>query len=117
MGYPGRTERHQIYSQVKEVAEWYYPRAIRLAQEQLAIIDRLTRQNHELAIKAAGRIQGLNNGLTNQKGMLEGLIKGGILGRKEAQEKKLVEWIAADPARQKKYGDGPAGSAGASGRE
>ena len=104
VGYPGRTERHQIYSQVKEVAEWYYPRAIRLAQEQLAIIDSLTRQNPELAIKAANRIQGLNNGLTNQKGMLEGLIKGGILGRKEAQEKKLVEWIAADPARQKKYG-------------
>jgi hypothetical protein len=104
VGYPGRTQRHQIYSQIKEVAEWYYPRAIRLAQEQLAILDNLTRQNQELAIKAAGRIQGLNNTLTNQKGMLEGLVKGGILARKEAQEKKLVEWIAADPARQKKYG-------------
>ena len=31
-------------------------------------------------IKVAGRIQGLNNGLTNQKGMLEGLVKGGSLG-------------------------------------
>ncbi len=104
VGYPGRTQRHQIYSQVKEDAEWYYPRAIRLAQEQLAIIDGLTRQNPELAIKAANRIQGLNNGLTNQKGIVEGLIKGGILGRKEAQEKKLVDWIAADPARQNRYG-------------
>jgi hypothetical protein len=104
VGYPGRTQRHQIYSQIKEVAEWYYPRAIRLAQEQLAILDNLTRQNQDLAIKAAGRIQGLNNTLTNQKGMLEGLVKGGILVRKEAQEEKLMEWIAADPARQKKYG-------------
>jgi hypothetical protein len=34
------------------------------------------------------------------EGMLEGLVKGGILARKEAQEKRLAEWIAADPARQ-----------------
>ena len=104
VGYPGRTQRHQIYSQVKESAEWNYLRAIRLAQEQLALLGNLTSQNQELAIKAANRIQGLNNTLTKQRGILEGLIEGGILGRKEAQEKKLADWIAADPARQEKYG-------------
>jgi hypothetical protein len=58
-----------------------------------------------LALKLAGRIQGLNNTLTNQKGMLEGLVKGGALAEKEATENELKAWIAADPARQKKYGD------------
>jgi hypothetical protein len=104
-GYPGRTQRHQTYSEVKETTEWRMPRAIRTAEEQLAILDQLTKQDKALAIKVAGRVQGLNNGLTNQRGMLEGLVKGGSLAKKQAQEKQLEAWIAADPARQKKYGD------------
>lgn len=104
-GYPGRTQRHQTYAQVKETTEWTMPRSIRLAQEQLAILDQLTKQDKAVAIKVAGRVQGLNNGLTNQRGMLEGLVKGGSLAKKQQQEKELEAWIAADPARQKKYGD------------
>lgn len=105
VGYPGRTFRHQIHAQVKETTEWTYPRSIRLAQEQLALIDRLTKENPDLAIKLAGRIQGLNNGLTNQKGVLEGLTKGGALALKESREKELVQWIQADSARKQKFGD------------
>ena len=104
-GYPGRTQRHQTYAQVKETTEYTMPRSIRYAEEQLAIIDQLVKQDKTLAIKLAGRIQGLNNGLTNQKGMLEGLVKGGSLAKKEAQEKELEAWIAADAARKSKYGD------------
>jgi hypothetical protein len=104
-GYPGRTQRHQTYAQVKETTEWAMPRSIRLAQEQLAILDALSKQDGAIALKVSGRVQGLNNGLTDQKGMLEGLVKGGSLARKQAQEKELENWIAADPVRQKKYGD------------
>lgn len=104
-GYPGRTQRHQTYAQVKEVTQWSMPRSIRLAQEQLAILSELSKQDKALAIKFAGRLQGLNNGLTNQKGMLEGLVKGGSLAIKQAREEQLEAWIAGDPVRQKKYGD------------
>ncbi|HEY3381048.1 MAG TPA: S46 family peptidase [Vicinamibacterales bacterium] len=105
VGYPGRTFRNRTFAEIRETTEWTLPRSVRLAQEQLALIDKLTASNKELAIKLAGRIQGLNNGLTNTKGVLEGLVKGGALGLKEAQEKSLVSWIAATPARQKQYGD------------
>jgi hypothetical protein len=104
-GYPGRTQRHQTYEQVKETTEWAMPRSIRMAQEQLAILEKLSKQDKAIAIKVAGRVLGLNNGLTNQKGVLAGLVKGGSLAQKEAQEKELEAWIAADPARQRKYGD------------
>ena len=104
-GYPGRTQRHQTYAQVKETTEWTMPRSIRLAQEQLAILDQLTKKDPAVALKIAGRVLGLNNNLTNQKGMLEGLVKGGSLAKKQAMEKELEAWIAADPVRQKKYGD------------
>jgi hypothetical protein len=104
-GYPGRTQRHQTYAQVKETTEWSMPRSIRLAQEQLAILEQLSKQDKAIALKVAGRLQGLNNNLTNQKGMLEGLVKGGSLGMKLAREKELEAWIDGDTARQKKYGD------------
>jgi hypothetical protein len=105
VGYPGRTMRHRTYAEIKETTEWALPRSVRLAEEQLALIEKLTAGNKDMAIKLAGRIQGLNNGLTNNKGVLEGLVKGGALDQKEAQEKALVAWIAATPARQKEYGD------------
>ncbi len=104
-GYPGFTQRHGTYAEVKETTDWRMPRSIRNAEEQLAIIGELIKQDKTVAIKLAGRVQGLNNGLTNTKGMLEGLVKGGSLAKKQAREKELEAWIAADPARQKKYGE------------
>lgn len=105
VGYPGRTMRHRAFAEIKETTEWALPRSVRLAEEQLAVIEKLTANNRDLAIKLSGRIQGLNNGLTNTKGVLEGLVKGGALDVKEAQEKALAAWIAATPGRQKLYGD------------
>ncbi len=105
VGYPGRTQRHQTYAEVKETTEWTFPRIVRTYQEQIDILEALGKADKELQIKAAARLRGLNNDLTNRKGMLEGLVKGGILAQKEQNQKDLAAWIAADPARQKKYGD------------
>jgi len=104
VGYPGRTQRHQTYAEVKETVEWALPRSIRLAEEQLALIDTLTKQNPAVAVKLAARVQGLNNGLTNSRGVLEGMMQGGALAKKQAREQELVAWISATPARQQKYG-------------
>jgi hypothetical protein len=105
VGYPGTTERHQTYAEVKATTEWSFPRTIRSYEEQIAILEGLAKQDKELAIKVAARLRGLNNGLTNRRGMLEGLVKGGILAKKQAQERALLDWIAADPGRQRDYGD------------
>lgn len=105
VGYPGRTQRYQTYSEVKETTEWGMPLAIRLAEEQIALLDRITKDNQDRAIKAAGRLRGLNNGLTNRRGMLEGLVKGGALALKESREKELAAWIDSDPLRKQKFGD------------
>lgn len=104
VGYPGRTQRHQTYAEVKETTTYTFPRAVKFAEEQLAILQQLTKDDPALAIKVAGRVQGLNNGLTNQRGMLEGLVKGGALALKQTREQELIAWIGADSARQKKYG-------------
>jgi hypothetical protein len=105
MGYPGRTRRLQTFAEVQETIKWTLPLSIRRAEEQLAILDKLIAQDKTTAIRLASRIQGLNNTLTNQKGVLEGMEKGGALAQKEAMEKDLAQWIAALPARWSKYGD------------
>jgi hypothetical protein len=104
-GYPGSTKRLATYAEVNEAVEWTFPRTVRTFQEQIDILEGLAKQDKALRIKASGRIQGLNNTLTNRKGMLEGLVRGGLLEQKRAREQRLAAWIAADPARQKEYGD------------
>src|SRR5512145_3106693 len=52
-GYPGRTQRHQTYAQVRETTEWAFPRAIRTSTEQIALLEALAKQDPELAIKVA----------------------------------------------------------------
>jgi hypothetical protein len=105
VGYPGRTQRHQTWAEVKDTTEWSFPWFVKAAEEQIAILEALGNTDEELQIKVAGRVRGLNNALTNRRGQLEGLVKGGILAKKEQNEKDLATWIAADPARQREYGD------------
>ncbi len=104
-GYPGRTQRLATHEEVREAVSWTFPRTIRTFQEQIDVLEALGKQDPALKIKAANRVQGLNNTLTNRKGMLEGLVQGGLLAEKQEREKALAAWIAADPARQKEYGD------------
>jgi Peptidase S46 len=103
-GYPGRTERHLTFEEVKEIAEWDYPMAIRRYEEQIAALEALGRESEALRIKTASRLAGLHNALTNRRGMLEGLVGGGILARKDAAQKELASWIAGDPVREKAWG-------------
>jgi hypothetical protein len=105
VGYPGRTQRHQTFAEVRETTEWAFPRTIKSYQEQIAILEELASGDEELRIKASSRLSGLHNYLTNRQGMLEGLLKGGILARKEADHRELEAWIASDPARTRQWGD------------
>jgi hypothetical protein len=104
-GYPGRTRRLQTFAEVKESAEWRMPLYVRIFEEQLAVLEEVTKRDPNVRIKVASRLQSLNNGLTNQRGVLEGLLRGGSLSRKEAEEQELQKWISADAARERKYGN------------
>jgi hypothetical protein len=103
-GYPGRTQRHETYAEVKERTEWSLPLSVKRSKEMIALLEETTKGSKELAIKAEPRMRGLLNGMKKNEGVLEGLLKGGILARKEEKQKALEAWIAADPLRQKEYG-------------
>jgi hypothetical protein len=102
-GYPGTTSRLHTYEEVKETATFTYPAEIERYAEQIEILEALGAGDEEVQIKAASLLRGLNNSLTNRRGMVEGLIDGGLLEKKKAEQEALVAWIEADPARQEAY--------------
>src|ERR1019366_2206283 len=103
-GYPGRTERFATYAQTKELAEWAFPRTVRRNIELIALLDEVGKKSKETELRVATRKRGLNNALTNRKGVVEGFKKGNLLEKKEGMEKALAAWIGADLERQKRYG-------------
>ena len=104
VGFPGRTNRYRLASEVDEVITWSYPRRIKRYQEMLDIIARETEGRTEAQIAYAGLISGLNNGLKNNQGMLAGFAHSQSVQRKQALEVELAAWIAADPEREARWG-------------
>lgn len=104
-GYPGDTFRHRTALEVANAVDWYYPWSLGAIEAQLAVLDRVTADKPALQIKAASRVRGLNNALTNFRGTLEGLTKGGLADDKRALERELVACIEGDPARRDRWGD------------
>ena len=103
-GYPGRTQRHETFAEVKDRTQWALPQSVKRSREMIALLEETTKGQKELEIKAEPRMRGLQNGMKKNDGVLAGLLKGGILARKEEKQKALEAWIAADPGRQKEYG-------------
>lgn len=104
-GYPGRTMRLSTAEETAEAVDWFYPKRIRLFADYLALIEKLAKDDADLGIKAKPTERGLANALTYTKGALEGLTKGGAAELRRKRETELKGFIAADPDRQKRFGD------------
>ncbi len=103
-GYPGRTSRLKTAAEVADAVDWSYPHKIARYEQYLAAIEAAAGDDPALKIIANPTVRGLGNGLTNAKGMLDGLGKGGLSAQKAAQEAELLAWIEADEQRKAAYG-------------
>jgi hypothetical protein len=103
MGYPGRTYRNYALAELKADQENMAKR-IKDVQDLIAFYEAAGKADKEVEIRYAGLVKGLYNGLKNAQGKLEGYVKYDLVTKKAAQEKALLDWINADPARAKKYG-------------
>lgn len=104
-GFPGKTERLLPYAEVKALLEWSYPRTVRRCRDQLAILERIAKEDRERAIRVSTRIRGLANVMKNRQGVLADAARMGFLERKRSEERALTAWIEVDPARRAAYGD------------
>ena len=104
MGYPGRTQRYQTATQLKEM----------MATNRIAIDARTVRQDlmweamcadPSVQLKYANKYASSANGWKKWQGEELAFANLNIIGREEEKEAALKAWIEADPARKALYGD------------
>ncbi len=103
MGYPGRTYRNYILSELLQDMD-RLRESIEFRKDIIAFFEGVGQNDKSVKIKYASKVKRLYNGLKNYKGKLEGMEQIGMVERKKAQEKEFLTWINADEKRQKKYG-------------
>jgi len=105
LGYPGRTNRYRVASEVENQFTWTYPHAKVLREEIIDIIKSNSEEGSQERIKYEGTLAGLANYAKNYGSMIESYKKGTTLERKVALEKDLAAWINANAERKAKYAD------------
>lgn len=103
-GYPGRTYTLKTKSETDEAINYSYPRRQKYYEEYLARIEEATKGDKEAEIRANSYVRRFGNFLTNTKGQLEGLVKGGLADKKAKQEADLKTFIDGDPKRKADWG-------------
>jgi hypothetical protein len=103
-GYPARTSTLKTKAEVDEAVTFFYPRRQAECEDYLKVLHALAEKDKEVGIKATPMIRGFGNRLTNTKGQLDGLVKGGLAAQKGKQEADLAAWIEVDPQRKATYG-------------
>jgi hypothetical protein len=104
VGYPGRTNRHRLPSEIAWTFDWNYPAFVKASGEVLSIIDEQTKNDPAAHLKYAGQIAGVNNYYKNRKGMIASYQGSDILARKTAEYDALKSWVNANPARKAEFG-------------
>lgn len=104
-GYPGRTQRKLISSEVRHANAWGFPTVISEYRATLDLINQASKADSAVALKYANTTASLNNTLKNAEGTLYGFRRADIVGDRIKAEQALTAWVKADPARSKRYGD------------
>ena len=103
VGYPARTNRYRLSSEVKNTFEWSYPVRREIFDNMLGIIDKVSTDRPEIELKYAATVSGVNNANKNTQGMLDGYAKSGMVERKRALETELQTWIESSTDLKKKH--------------
>jgi hypothetical protein len=102
-GYPGRTNRHRLPSEVEYTFTAAYPALVEASGDTLAIIARETEGNKDKQLKYAASVARTNNGYKNRQGMLASYQGSDFLARKQKEHAELKTWVNADAGRKAMY--------------
>ena len=103
MGYPGRTQRYQTAAQLNQMIKNNRVRIDARTVSQDLMWEAMC-ADPSVQLKYADKYAGSANGWKKWQGEELAFGNLNIIGREEEKEAALKAWIAADPARQEKYG-------------
>jgi len=103
IGYPGKTYRYELASEVREAQEFDLPTSIRYRKELIRILENAGKADRAVDIRNAARLRSLLNYLKKYEGTLEAFDKGKLIDRRTAEEKELAALVAGDRAAKRSY--------------
>ena len=102
MGYPGRTYRNYTLAELRLEIQKMQD-GITTREELIAFLEEAGEGNRDIQIKYASTIKGLNNGLKNYQGKLEGFRKVNLIDKKQMEENRFRDWLRQEESRRQKY--------------
>ncbi|RZL35770.1 MAG: S46 family peptidase [Rubrivivax sp.] len=103
-GYPGKTDRHRLPSEVGFAFGWMQPTRGKAMGEAIDLIKAETAGRRDAEIRMAARMQGLQNTFKNYQGQQQSFEGSDILPRRQAGYDQLKAWVNADAKRRSRYG-------------
>ena len=104
-GNPGSTARLNTVAHLEELRDASIPIILRLLERREAMLKKYMALGEEQTRRAENELNSIQNSLKVYRGQLAGLKDQALMGRKMMDEMALRQWIAANPDRQKMYGD------------
>lgn len=105
LGYPGGTNRYNTASSVDFIFNYQYPFYIKYATEVIQLLEKFSADSQIAKAKLAGLHKGLNNGMKNTQGNVDGMKRTNFLQKKQAFEDELMAFLKKDDKLNAKYGN------------
>ncbi|HEY3580625.1 MAG TPA: S46 family peptidase [Pyrinomonadaceae bacterium] len=104
-GNPGSTSRLDTVAHLEELRDTSIPILIRLLERREAVLQKYMAMGEEQTRQAQNELNSVQNALKVYRGQLAGLKDPALMARKMKEEEALRKSIAANPEREKIYGD------------
>lgn len=104
-GNPGSTSRLNTVAHLTQLRDTSIPIIIRLLERREAVLKKYMAMGEEQTRQGQNELNSVQNSLKVYRGQLAGLKDPSLLARKQKEEDALRKSIAANPERQKMYGD------------
>ncbi|MCC7307892.1 MAG: S46 family peptidase [Acidobacteria bacterium] len=104
LGYPGGTTRYRESQSIEYAREDNFPFLWRWLDARSAALREIGRTDEEKRIKYQSDIANFDNSRKVFEGGERRLNQADVVEKRRAEEARFAQWVAADPARQKKYG-------------
>jgi len=104
-GNPGSTSRLDTVAHLQELRDNSIPIILRLLERRETMLKKYMSKGEEETRRAQNELNSVQNSLKVYRGQLAGLKDNTLIARKTKEEAELRKSIAANPERQKAYGD------------
>ena len=104
-GHPGSTSRLNTVAHLESLRDVSIPLLLRMLETRRDMLKKYMALGEEQTRRAQNELNSIENSLKVYKGQMAGLRDPRLMERKMKAEQALRASIAADPARQAKYGD------------